>query len=407
LPTLTGSYQQPMYRGGPQTQRDEITDQLAALQGGYSPWLGATGLLSYRSGTAGFDRFVVFQTPLEASAVINDAVRATIVLRPVLIDSGTPSANAPFRLGTQVLGGPLPAQTASGIGGEVQLRSANYGVSAGYTPYGFVVGNFIGSVYAHPNAGPFTLSFTRDSITDTQLSYSGLHDTAQASSPIWGGVVANAGEVQFAQTTDHSGYYLQGGAQYITGKNVLDNYRADGDAGAYWRVATVPDAGSFTLGMNFFAMHYEHNLRYFTFGQGGYFSPDAYILANIPVTFNGHYGRNFHYRINGSLGVQGFQEDASQFFPLTQTGSCTATSTTCYPTRDSISGNYLIDAEAAYRVSEHWFVGALVTANNSRDYNTATVGFYVRYMFRPQFPTEEGPPTGIFPGSGLRPVQVP
>ena len=159
--------------------------------------------------------------------------------------------------------------------------------------------------------------------------------------------------------------------------------------------------------MNFFAMHYEHNLRYFTFGQGGYFSPDAYVLANIPVRFNGHYGRNFHYIINGSLGVQGFQEDASPFFPLTQKGSCTVASTQCYGTRDSISGNYLIDAEAAYRLTEHWYAGALVTANNSRDYNTATVGFYVRYMFRAQFPTEEGPPTGIFPVNGLRPVQVP
>jgi hypothetical protein len=34
-------------------------------------------------------------------------------------------------------------------------------------------------------------------------------------------------------------------------------------------------------------------------------------------------------------------------------------------------------------------------------------GFYVRYMFRPQYPTEEGPPTGIFPVTGFRPVTVP
>jgi tetratricopeptide (TPR) repeat protein len=410
LPPLTGAYQQTMPRGGLQTQRDQVAEQLAALQGGYSPWVGGSAYVSYRSGQAGFDRFVVFSTPLEASAMISDTVRATIIAKPVFIDSGTPVASPNFAQGTLPFGVAPATQTASGTGGELQLRSANYGGSIGYTPYGFVVGNFIGSVYAKPNGGPFTLSFTRDSITDTQLSYSGLHDTGNMAGgePIWGGVVANSGEIQYATTTDHSGYYVQGGGQYITGKNVENNGQANGDAGAYWRVATVPEYGSFTVGMNIFAMHYNHNLRYFTFGQGGYFSPDAYLLANIPVTFDGHYGRNFHYKINGSLGVQAFQEDASPYFPLlNSSSSCTSTSTNCYPTKSSVSGNYLIDAEAAYRMSEHWFVGGFVNANNSRDYNTATVGFYVRYMFRAQFPTEDGPPTGIFPVNGLRPVTVP
>jgi tetratricopeptide (TPR) repeat protein len=421
LPALTGPayapYQEAMPKPALPTQRDQIQDQLAALQGGYSPWVGGSAMVSYRSGTAGFDRFLILQTPIEGSAVINDSVRATIVARPVLIDSGTPVASSIYGQGTLGVGVTPDTQTASGFGGEVQLRSANYGISAGTTPYGFDVFNIIGSLYARPAAGPFTFTFVRDSITDTQLSYAGLKNTGAAFNNVnFGGVVANAFEGQFATSGDHSGYYLQGGGQYITGTNVKTNARADGDAGAYWRVAQLNDYGSFTLGMNLFAMHYNTNLRYFSFGQGGYFSPDAYILANIPVTFNGHYGRNFHYRINGSLGVQGFQEDSSLYFPTqpslqqqctTQINPNIPPPTCMYPTHDSIGGNYLIDAEAAYRVSEHWYAGGFFNANNSRDYNTATVGFFVRYMFRAQFPTEEGPPTGIFPMNGLRPIQVP
>ena len=68
--------------------------------------------------------------------------------------------------------------------------------------------------------------------------------------------------------------------------------------------------------MNFFGMHYERNLRYFTYGQGGYFSPGAYLLAGVPLTFNGHYGTKFHYRASGSLGMQAFQEDSAPYFPL-------------------------------------------------------------------------------------------
>jgi len=396
------------------TLRDEVQDQLNALQGGYSPWIGGTAMVSTRSGQPGFDHFVVFSEPLEASAVLNDAVRASIIVKPVLLDAGVANGQSSLLQGTNQAGcGSQPGctiytQTASGTGGEIQLRSNNFGVSAGYSPYGFLVSNVIGSLYANPSAGPLTFTLNRDSVVDTQLSYSGLVNTGTAyHDAVWGGVVANAFQAQYAKASDHSGFYIQGGGQYITGNHVQTNARADGDAGAYWHAASWPDYGTVTFGMNMFAMHYEHNLRYFTYGQGGYFSPDAYLLANIPVRFDGHSGRNFHYRIDGSLGVQAFQEDAAPYYPLDPTLEQSSSPPLMYPTRNSISGNYLIDAEGAYRVSEHWFAGGFLNANNSRDYNSVNIGFYVRYMFRSQFPTEEGPPTGIFPATGLRPMQVP
>ena len=429
LPPLSGgySYQDQQLPRRPLSERERVENELDRIQGGYSPWLGASAYVSYRSGQAGLDRLLIFAAPVEGSMMLNDAVRLTAVVKPVVLDSGTQSSLTPFQLGSQPnvckigVTCTFYSQTASGIGGELQLRTQNYGASVGYTPGGFLVGNIIGSFYARPASGPFTFTFSRDSVIDTQLSYAGLADPYNANAtstyqPVWGGVIANAFEFQFASGTDRTGFYAQGGGQYITGKHVPTNYRGDGDAGAYWRIKDFPGYGGLTLGANVFAMHYDRNLRYFTYGQGGYFSPDAYLLANIPVTFYGHSGRNFHYRINGSLGVQAFTEDASPYYPLDlnlqdPTGafgfSCKSTSANCYPARTSVSGNYLIDAEAAYRITDHWYFGGFVNANNSRDYNTATVGFFVRYMFRSQYASEEGPPTGIFPVNGLRPVLVP
>jgi hypothetical protein len=409
---LTSYLQEAAPLRPPPTLRDEVQDQMQALQGGYSPWIGGTALVSYRSGQPGFDHFVVFSEPLEASAVLNDSVRASIIVKPVLLDAGTATGQSTLLQGTNGAGCGSNAtctiytQTASGIGGELQLRGNNYGVSVGYSPYGFLTSTAIGSVYANPGGGPWTFTFNRDSVVDTQLSYSGLVNTGSTfHNAIWGGAVANAFEGQYARTSDHAGFYIQGGGQYITGQHVETNSRADGDAGAYWRAASWADNGTLTVGMNMFAMHYEHNLRYFTYGQGGYFSPDAYLLANVPIRFDGHQGTNFHYRINGSLGVQAFQEDAAPYYPVDP--SYQQLSGSLYPTRNSISGNYLIDAEGAYRIADHWYAGGLLNANNSRGYNSVVLGFYVRYMFRSQFPTEEGPPTGIFPVNGLRPMQVP
>ena len=63
-------------------------------------------------------------------------------------------------------------------------------------------------------------------------------------------------------------------------------------------------------------MHYAHNEQAFTFGMGGYFSPQEYFLANVPFTWAGHYQTRWHYEILGGFGVQAFQQDTTPLFPL-------------------------------------------------------------------------------------------
>jgi hypothetical protein len=52
-------------------------------------------------------------------------------------------------------------------------------------------------------------------------------------------------------------------------------------------------------------------------------------------------------------------------------------------------------------------VGGFLSANNTNNYNTVTGGFFVRYMFKPQY-SVENTPTGLFPtNTGFRPLRVP
>jgi hypothetical protein len=176
------------------------------------------------------------------------------------------------------------------------------------------------------------------------------------------------------------------------------------------------------MGTNFFGMHYEHNLRFFTYGQGGYFSPNAYFLANLPFSFDGNYGRQLHYTIGGAFGVQAFQEASSLYFPLEgayttktvtlQPGSGpvapapTVVANPSYPAQLVVGGNYDFHAEMSYHLMDRWYLGGFVSFNNTRNYESQTAGFFLRYMVRPQYPDETGP-TGIFPYQGFRPVMVP
>jgi cellulose synthase operon protein C len=153
-------------------------------------------------------------------------------------------------------------------------------------------------------------------------------------------------------------------------------------------------------------MHYAQNLRYFTYGQGGYFSPDAYVVAAVPVTFNGHYGPRLHYRVSGSIGIQAFEEEKSPYFPL-DPAIQTAQGNPFYPAMTSVGGNYNFESELSYAIAEHWYTGAYLNVNNSRDYVATKAGFFLRYLFKPQPMLEDNGPTGLFPVQGLRPFQVP
>jgi tetratricopeptide (TPR) repeat protein len=429
LPPLRGPWVRVQRDVRAPSPRDEAEMQLRSIESGYSAWLGGSGIINYRSGDLGYDHLSALEAPFEVSMPLGYNARLTIVAKPVFLDSGQADGNSvitvqeattsgtslvqiPQPLGTDTTtngpaistgGGIPPQQNAAGIGGELQLSFPHLSIAGGVTPYGFLVNTFTGRFQWKPGNGPFTFNFIRDSIKDTQLSYAGLRDPGSSSlsfpGNIWGGVISNQGGVQYSRGDAESGFYLGLGGQYLTGYKVENNIRIDGSGGAYWRLLTKPEYGNLSIGANFFGMHYSHNESAFTYGMGGYFSPQAYFLANVPFTWVGHSGTRWHYNILGSLGVQAFQLDLTQLYP-------NSIATIYLPAKTSVGSNYDLRTQVAYQIGPHWFAGGFLSANNSRDYKAATAGFFVRYLFRAQPSTVAGP-TGLFPTDGLRPFTVP
>ena len=54
-----------------------------------------------------------------------------------------------------------------------------------------------------------------------------------------------------------------------------------------------------------------------------------------------------------------------------------------YPERTSVGGNYNLEAEGSYAIADHWYVGGYMDFNNSRDYASDKVGFFVRFVSPP------------------------
>ena len=434
LPPLRGNY----YTGEvlapqvPLTERQQAQRDLDTLEASYSGWIGGTASARYRSGTAGLDRLTDLTSNVEASATIGNSVRLTIVPRAIFLNSGTlnTAQYAGLTGGAVPVLGTLSAnvanapaqQSSNGVGGELQLATRNLAIAVGYTPYEFLVRNFTGR--ALYKAGQhFTLYANRDSVVETQLSYAGLRDPGSpgatfGAGSIWGGVINTGGGLRFDMGDEKAGFYITADGSDLTGYHVLENTKFEGSAGAYFLAHVFPGYGKINVGASIFGMHFSNNERSLSYGLGGYFSPDAYFLASVPITFTGHYGTNFHYTVAGSLGVQTFQEDSQLLFPLDRGSETVYESLNCtqsqinaracgyLPTNSNTGANYGFNAEGVYRITDHWFGGGFVSANNTNNYNTITGGFFVRYTFRPQTPSEDYP-TGMFPVEGFRPLRVP
>jgi hypothetical protein len=370
--------------------------ELEGLASRYSAWMGGGTTLGSRSGTPGFDQLTRLEADFESSAVLGENARLTVRALPVLLSAGAADGTSNYGYGASGAALIGQDQFQSGVGGEVQLATRMVDASVGFTPYSFYVSHILGSLSVHPSSLPFSFRVYRDQVKETMLSYAGEKDPLTGE--IWGGVVATGAEGNLSLGSAQTGFYVQGGAAELTGVNVNNNSRISGSTGAYWTVYSN-EYGVLKMGANMTGLHYAQNQRYFTIGQGGYFSPDSYLLLNAPFTWQSRPINRFVYTIKGSLGVQSFHEGTA--LP----GSLIATDTA--PTAQANMGaNYNLDMNMAYRLDEHWDIGGFVGVNNAHDYQDRTAGFAVKYMQRPQVDVEGGP-TGLFDERAIRPLIVP
>jgi hypothetical protein len=227
----------------------------------------------------------------------------------------------------------------------------------------------------------------RDNVKDSLLSYAGSRDPGTGI--IWGGVVSNSASLQLVHNESSSGQYLSATGALLRGHNVINNWEVEAAAGTYWTVATGGQ-GSLTLGLSATGMHYDKNSNFFTLGHGGYFSPQQYAVASVPISWS---GRQPHvtYEISASAGYQYIGEDAAPYYP---TGG--SSSPASYAASIQRGVNYNVSARVDYHIAPHWYFGSFVSANNARAYQKTAAGVTLTFLTQ-RLPTN----------TGLHPQQVP
>lgn len=382
--------------------------ELQELEQERSPTITAGAQFSARDGEGGMSQLNTVQAPVEGTLAVGDG---KLALRITPVALSTDRIGSDYNTSSRFGGGPAASlaqadgavgapgsQDQSGVGIALAYLGRNVEADIGSTPIGFEKTNVVGGVRLKGSTGEgdqftYGLNLSRRAVTDSLLSFAGARD--QRIGRTWGAVTASGARLDLGYNDRSYGVYGNASWHTLQGHNVVSNTRMEGGFGVYTKLINEHDR-ELTAGLNFTGMSYDKNLRYFTYGHGGYFSPQSFYSVGVPVTWAQRSDR-LSYQIKGSLGVQSFKEDTARYFPgddamqlqaqlsaadalereLTSNGQA------MYPGQSKTGLAYNLSAAMEYQLAPQLFMGGNVGIDNARDYRQWAGSVYLRYLMEP------------------------
>jgi len=358
---------------------------------------------SRNSGTGGISDFTAHTTMLQAEHPFADG-RGFFRLDQVDVSAGTftsrdGSIDARF--------GSCDDANAGGCRRDIHQRDQGTALGAGWhnavwsadlgtTPLGFEVTNWTGGLSWKTDVKQIgvTLTASRRPITSSLLAYAGTRDPATNGGKRWGGVIATGGSIGLSSDQGGAhGVWADISAHQLTGQNVADNRRERLMGGYYYKLINSDNRRA-TVGLNSMFWHYQKDLSDYTFGQGGYYSPQQYLSFSMPVTWRQR-TENWSFDLGGSVSWSHSKTQSQQRYPVNP-GFTLASN----PSSASSTGGgagYTLQASVERRVSASWFIGAGVDIQQAKDYTPSHGLLYVRYAAAGWEGDLDSPPQPLIP----------
>ena len=270
------------------------------------------------------------------------------------------------------------------LGARYQFASADIGT----TPLGFLLTSVVGGVTLAPPLGTglvLRATLDRRAVTDSLLSYAGEKDPRTGLG--WGGVTRDGAHVQLEGSSGPTTYYAGGGGGLLTGQNVRRNTEVDAGAGFSVPVWST-GAQEIRTGLDVSYSSYGRNLQSFSFGSGGYFSPQDFYSGLIPLTYRQTVSPALRFSLGGTLGVQSYTERSTPAFQqaglqqqlLALAAAVPATATTLAGSHSTgVAGG--AHGEVEYRALQHLHVGLQASLDHTGNFTQGTGVVYARYAF--------------------------
>ncbi len=330
--------------------KPNLNAELNDLRQTRSPEVLLGAQIRQRSGSPGSSQLKVTELPLELRLPVGDG-KLKLQVTPVSLDAGA-------------------GVKASGVASAIGYKSGGLAIDAGHTPAGFQFKSITGGVKLDgtlDDSGSLTYQVDASSrpVTDSLLSFAGKRDSTTGKT--WGGVMASGARLQLAKDMGGYGVVAAIGKQRLAGHEVESNGRTEFGLGSYVDVLRRPEY-QFSSGLNFSHLAYQKNQNDFSFGQGGYFSPQQYNALTVPLNWAHRSGR-LSYVLQSAVGYQKYSQDASTTgSPLSSSGLA-----------------YKLAASAQLQLAPHWLLDAILQSDNSGSgsYHQYRAGLNLRYSFAP------------------------
>lgn len=413
--------QAPVFNGRRRTgrtikdPRDDILREMSEIRSGRSAY-GAFGLVfRNRDGQSGLDKLLDIEAPIEFSFAGLEVGRAKLRLTPVFLDAGTLNQADLQFFGTFAFDPDAnvnASQDAEGVGLNLVYDFADWRLDIGTTPIGFRLSDVVGGVRWSPSTDKLflTLNASRRAVADSVLSYAGARDVRSGID--WGGVTKTGIRGDLVYADEGWGLYGNLGFHSLVGKNVANNSVFEFGGGFFARAYNrVKRAGliedKITWGVNVTSFLYDKNLRRFSLGHGGYFSPQFYLSVGMPINWEGR-RKNLSYTFGGTIGIQAFRENGVEVFPDNgDLQTALGVFATIDADADGVPDNpnviqgfdrrsqtglgFTFYGGLEYLVTSKFTMGGRFTFDNASDFRETSFLGYVRYWFRDQIKTELPP----------------
>ncbi|MGR3320162.1 MAG: cellulose synthase subunit BcsC-related outer membrane protein, partial [Candidatus Anammoxibacter sp.] len=260
---------------------------------------------------------------------------------------------------------------------EIELKKE------GYTSYSLKLGTtpLDGPIYPLPTFSAqlkqkqWSINIHQLPLEETILSYVGQQDPYGSAE--WGRVVRSGieGEINL---NPFPSYWLslKGGYDYYWGKDVWGNHAFHSSMAFGKTISTA--FGDLSPSFVISGQHFQRNTGFFTFGHGGYFSPEFFFIAGPAISFQTKPKKSYRANVQLSAGLMEFQLDSSPRFPFESNLDDRFE-------KDKFAGlNISMELQGEKLLTPHWSVGGLLSLNNSRDFTDLTVSLAMSYSLEPR-----------------------
>ncbi len=350
-----------------------------------SPAVALSGFARFKSGSEGTSQLTEYRGDAEGIFYQDDINRFSLNIGYLSLSAGS-LANGAF-VGQVPLVGPRlfafsPKTTYSSLFdfrvGYQRLGFYTPSVEIGMSPVGGALDpTLVGKagVTGLEDWGSWNASIFRNSVKQSLLSYTGFKDPYSGTA--WGRVSEDGLMLSAYDNLEGGwGVYGQFGGSILEGQNVETNSHITLGFSLN-RQFENPNFSYFSVGPSFTFDHYAQNQDFFTFGQGGYFSPDYLFQGAVALRFMTK--ENRPYLIKGDLlaGLQTYQEDPAPIFPLQNTpGTFSGTNTQTFNVTARLAGMVL--------VAPQWSLGTSLEYNKTGNYSEFTAMAFMRFFFEPR-----------------------